>query len=247
MPTRDEIILGVVLEFLDPRESTAPATLMLVSRFLYEKGKSLNRDDVSLYTSASVVRSVLPGGGRDISSVGYVDAVHTVCRSRLPDNIGNHGFSYSFCRPFHTIYHAARGTPNDPGAYDVVLDTCAEYCRKLWRRGKMDGLSLRLHTCDNDATVQMVQARTYRNGIQLGPAFSLAVFPVPEMLGKVHVVFRMIVAGMQVSETTGTLTTSHFTRNWRGVCGDHAELVWKIYKTFFEQGGRDRLFDALLE
>ena len=223
-----EAALGIVLQFIDPKTSIAPLKLMHVNKYFHNLGQEWGMNNIQKYLTRTTRRSYESGRGQQITQhADFPDALYSLVRHRLPENLGNHGPSYTFAIP---VNMEIVGEDNNALLF---FDTCREYRRRQWRCGKLHGTSVTLHTCDSNANVREVQVYTYSEGLMHGVSFSLYVSPLPDMHGRVQIIIREYVSNTVVHSKEGVVTTAYYTREWNGLCGEHADLVRSTYEKYF--------------
>jgi len=225
MPTKEEFVLGIVLQFINPTSSIAPLKLAKVSKYLYELGVTTGRTkNLGLYLTPCVNTSFEAELGRSFaSSILFPDAMFSSCVYKLPGG-DTHGFSFSVTVP--VSLQLSEGTHE----MLCLLDTCREYHRREWTGGKLSGRTVAVHTCDDNGVVRSAKSYMYRNGNLHGNSYYMY-----KTLGQseIGIVVRKYINNVNVESRTDILPPQ-FTRKWRTVCGDDDVLyVRHLYNTYF--------------
>lgn len=242
--TLAEQALAVVIEQSDPRTTLAPMILMRLCRSLAGCGLRSRRNCVEDYLRWEFLSRYEFEIGSAVTNGRTPHSLYSVTRTTL-GGVGNHGVTYSVNRPCWMTVDLNEENMEET-QMSLEMDGCAEYHRRLWRRGKLHGQCVTLHTCHDDSEAAEVRMYRYVDGKLNGTTIS--VFretrerPTDPPATQIRVVLIEFDDDEEIERHEATLPANHVTRRWTDFCGEHLEDVRNMYEKMIEEGfGKERM------
>lgn len=165
--------LLTLMDFAEPRRSTLAPHLMMVTRWLYAKGRLRDAGRMERYIFYQVAGEFVPDGGRAITN-NLVDlALVRSLTPMLPPSSRNqrrsHGTARIVTQPVHRL-----PDPSDESQDMIMPDPCCEFQLRSYSRGALHGPSIKIHTCVNETFVQSVSMTEYVDGLISNRAYQIS-------------------------------------------------------------------------
>ena len=215
-----EQVLRIVVDNIDEKKSVAPLRIMRLNkalrRYVIDSGKHKIEKYLTYHKSSRFVRD----GGNFVSMGEFPHAIIVDCVGKLPEDIGNHGFSVSIVMPFAIIFDE---TTNDS---HFIVHPRSELARHQWYAGRLHGEVIRVHYANRCKNPEEYYLEYYNNGVRCTE--SCRMKKLDDTAQHVYVV---CCHGDNTS-TNGLLPVSYKTRQWNEICRGFSDKLMQYYYNF---------------